>query len=167
LSTNVYRFFDTWTVPAPKDEVWEVLARAELLPVWWKGVFLESQPIGDPEPHVGGQARVVVRGFLPYKLNFIAEATALERGHLVEVTTRGDFEGVWRMVLSTAGEDTRVDIEWTVTVHKPIVRSLSPVLKPLFRRNHDWSSERGQAGLRDYFSTRGVSERTSSKLAAS
>jgi len=152
VPANVYRFVEQWKLPgSTPDEVYEVLSDARLLPDWWKGVYLESEPInGWSTPKVGARVRVKARGFLPYTLSFILEATALQPGRLVEVRTLGDFEGVWRATLSAGDSGTRVDIDWKVTVQKPVVRLLSPLLKPLFAWNHHWTTPRGEAGLRAY-----------------
>lgn len=157
MPANTYRFVEQWWIPeASPDEVYRVISDSRLLPEWWKGVYLEAQPLGEwTEPRVGARARVKARGFLPYKLDFVLESTALEPGRLVEVKTIGDFVGVWRATLSLEPGGTRVDIDWRVTVEKPLVRFLSPVLKPLFAWNHYWTTPRGEAGLRAYLRERG------------
>jgi hypothetical protein len=43
-----------------------------------------------------------------------------------------------------------VDIEEQVIAEKPLIRALSPLLKPLFAWNHYWTTPRGEAGLRAY-----------------
>lgn len=153
MPAHTYHFDDRWMIPGiPPSEVWPVVTDSTLLPEWWKGVFLESHRIaGGAEPKVGDRARVKIRGFLPYALDFDMETTAMETGRLIEVRTSGDFDGAWRMVLEARDGGTAIDIVWTVEVHKRGVRFLSPLLKPLFRRNHDWSAVRGEAGLRAYF----------------
>ena len=154
MPANTYRFVEWWIIPeARPEEVWPVIADARLLPVWWKGVYLGSERLGPwTEPRVGSQSRVRARGFLPYKLNFVLEATALEPGKLVEVKTSGDFIGVWRATLSPDNGGTRVNIDWQATVEKPLIRFLSPLLKPVFAWNHHWTTLRGEAGLRAYLS---------------
>jgi hypothetical protein len=152
MPVNHYRFVEHWDIPdATPDEVYAVLSDARLLPRWWVGVYLTAEALGDgDDPRVGDRARVTARGFLPYKLNFVLEATALAPGRLVETRAVGDFVGVWRGALSPTAAGTRVDIDWTVTVEKPLVRFLSPLLKPIFVRNHNWTTLRGEAGLRAY-----------------
>jgi hypothetical protein len=161
MPANTYRFVEYWWIPgASPEEVYEVNCDPRLLPQWWKGVYLEAQPLGKwAEPHVGAQTRVKARGFLPYKLNFILETTALKPGRLVETKTTGDFVGVWRASLSPQSGGTHVEIDWRVTVDKPLIRFLSPVLKPLFAWNHRWTTPRGEAGLRAYLREHGVSSR--------
>ena len=73
----------------------------------------------------------------------------------MEVRIRGDLDGTWRAVLSADGPGTRVDIDEQVLAEKPLIRLLSPVLKPVFAWNHYWTTPRGEAGLRAYLAGRG------------
>jgi hypothetical protein len=153
MQSNQFYFSEYWTFPdASPDEVWAVIADPKLTSKWWHGVYLESQPLDSnyAKPYVGLQTRVVARGFLPYKVKFITQAEKLQPGKLIEVKTVGDFEGIWRAIISKEVRGTRVDIDWTVTVQKPFIRLLSPILKPLFAWNHYWTTPRGEAGLRVY-----------------
>jgi hypothetical protein len=165
MPAHVYRFQEHWTIPGfPPREVYEVVADGRLLTHWWKGVYLAAEPLdgaggGDAAPGVGSRVRVKARGALPYALYFVLETTDLDPGRLVEVRTRGDFEGVWRAAFAPASGGTRVDIEWTVTVQKPLVRLLSPLLRPLFAWNHRWTTPRGEAGLRAYLGARRAGRR--------
>lgn len=54
-----------------------------------------------------------------------------------------------------------------MAVEKPVVRFLSPVLKPLFARNHNWATPRGEAGLRAYLREHGEPGVDGSREAAS
>ncbi|MDQ5829622.1 MAG: SRPBCC family protein [Actinomycetota bacterium] len=168
MPANSYRFDEYWWIPgASPEEVYGTISQVRLLPEWWKGVYLEAEPLdGAAEPYVGARARVKARGRLPYELNFVFETTALQPGRLVEVRTIGDFVGVWRATLSSEPGGTRVDIDWRVVVEKPLIRSLSPLLKPLFAWNHNWTTPRGEAGLRSYLRERGGSRADGSGVVA-
>lgn len=153
MPSNAYRFVERWTIQnfSPED-VYAVISDARLLPEWWRGVYLAVEPF-DGEwtpPRVGGRVRAVARGFLPYKLHFVLESTVLEPGKTVEVRIQGDLDGTWRAVLSADGRGTRVDIEEQVMAEKPLLRVLSPLLKPVFAWNHYWTTPRGEAGLTAY-----------------
>jgi len=156
MPSNVFRFDERWDLPdASVAEVYDVLAHGELLPRWWKGVYLDAVKLGDnPTPQVGDRLRVRARGFLPYELNFVLEATALEPGRRVQVKTAGDFDGVWTATLSPAGEGTIVDLVWEVTVLRPILKRFAPLLRPLFAWNHRWTTPRGEAGLSAFLAER-------------
>ena len=40
--------------------------------------------------------------------------------------------------------------DWRVIADKPVLRVLTPVLRPLFRWNHAWAIARAQEGLEPY-----------------
>jgi len=45
-------------------------------------------------------------------------------------------------------------LTWQVLVERPILRFLSPLLRPTFAWNHRWTTPRGEAGLRRYLAER-------------
>jgi len=102
MPSNVFRFEESWEIPdASVEEVYDVLSRGELLPQWWKGVYLGAEKLGGGDaPKVGDRVRARARGFLPYELNFIVEAVELDPGRRVAVKTIGDFDGRWSATLS-------------------------------------------------------------------
>ena len=156
MYANQYHFVEQWNIPgfSPR-QVYEVLYNASILPQWWSGVYLEAVPMAAYErPIVGAKVRAKAKGFLPYTLNFVLEALALEPGTRVQVKASGDFDGVWTAVLIRDGAGTRVEIDWRVTVDKPLIRLLSPILKPLFAWNHCWTTPRGERGLINYLTAK-------------
>ena len=149
MYANQYHFVEQWNIPgfSPR-QVYEVLYNASILPQWWSGVYLEAVPMAAYErPIVGAKVRAKAKGFLPYTLNFVLEALALEPGTRVQVKASGDFDGVWTAVLIRDGAGTRVEIDWRVTVDKPLIRLLSPILKPLFAWNHCWTTHERTCSL--------------------
>lgn len=159
MAANAFRFDESWDIPdATVDEVYDVLSRGELLPQWWKGVYLEAEKLtGNAEPKVGDRVRARARGFLPYQLNFIIEAVELVPPRRVVVRTIGDFDGRWTASLSQREGGVRVDLVWEVTVLRPVLRLLSPLLRAAFAWNHRWTTPRGEQGLREYLAARRAS----------
>jgi hypothetical protein len=156
MASNVFRFDERWDIPgfAPQ-EVWDVLSDAELLPKWWGDVYKEVVPLNRlGKATVGARARARARGALPYELNFEIEAAELEPGRLIVVKTYGDFDGVWRAAVAPLGDGTRVELTWQVIVERPILKFLSPLLRPAFAWNHRWTTPRGEAGLKRYLAER-------------
>ena len=152
MPSNVFRFDESWEIPnASVEEVYDVLSRGELLPSWWKGVYLAAEKLTKSDgPKVGDRVRVRARGFLPYELNFIVEAVELEPGRRVVVKTIGDFDGRWSALLSPREGGVHIDIIWEVAVLRPVLRLLAPILRPAFAWNHRWTTPRGEKGLREY-----------------
>ena len=130
MQANVFRFDETWNIPNTRVEtVYDLLSRGELLPLWWKEVYLEAERLdGAGEPKVGDRIRARARGFLPYRLRFILMAAELTPDHHVVVTTSGDFDGRRTATLSQRGESVHVDLVWEVTVLRPILKFLAPLL---------------------------------------
>ena len=152
MPANYYHFVESWNFPGyTPEEVFEVLANATLLPEWWKGVYLEAELLEAKfEPTFSAKVRAKARGFLPYELEFELESMRLEPGKLVEVKATGDFVGIWRGKLIDYGQGTFVEIDWRVTVTMPLIRYLSPLLKPFFAWNHYWTTPRGEQGMLAY-----------------
>ena len=132
MASNVFRFDESWEIPdASVADIYDVLSRGELLPRWWRGVYLEAHKLSDnKDPRVGDRLRVRARGALPYELNFVIEAVDLVPSKKVAVRTVSDFEGLWTATLSQRGKDVHVDLVWQVTVLRPILKFLAPVLRP-------------------------------------
>ena len=156
VSFNKYHFEDHWDVPFPMDDVWEVLSRAREFPVWWQGVYLSAEPLDNAkEPRVGARVAAVARGWLPYKLRFTIETVALDKPRLIAFKASGDFEtDESRWLLTPTENGTHVVLDWNPIVEKPIVKLFSPLLKPIFRWNHNWTMVRGQRQIIEYMSRR-------------
>jgi carbon monoxide dehydrogenase subunit G len=151
MARNAYHFEDRWRIPFPPEKVWDALARPEDYPRWWRGVYLSAEPLDDG----GKRVAVLARGWLPYKLRFTIETLRTEKPRLIEFRATGDFvTGVSHWMLKPDGDGTVVTLEWNPIVEKPLVKFLSPILKPLFRWNHEWSMRRGERQIMEYLRAR-------------
>ncbi len=88
------------------------------------------------------------KGCLPYTLRWRLTVTGVERPHLLALRAEGDCVGVGTWTL--AGDAQQVDLrfDWTMRANKPLLRSLSWLLAPLFTANHSWAMARGLDSLR-------------------
>lgn len=151
MAANAYHFVDRWRVPFPPEKVWEVLSRSEDYPRWWRGVYLSAMPLDRD----GKRVAVVARGRLPYKLHFTIESLKTEKPGLIEFRATGDFvTDVSRWVIRSDGAGAAVTLEWNPVVEKPLVKILSPLLKPVFRWNHEWTMKRGERQIAEYLKGR-------------
>ena len=150
-----YVFVDEWDVDAPQEAVFEALADARTYPEWWRPVYIKAETDGPPE--VGRVSTQEFKGRLPYHLNTRSEIVRLERPRQLEVNVVGDLtgRGVWTLTPSDGRVHVRFD--WVVFADRALLRYLTPVLRPLFRWNHDWSIKRAIEGLEPYARARGTS----------
>ena len=147
-----YRFLTTWLLEAPREAVFQAVWEWQSWPSWWRGVesVVELEP-GDADG-VGTLARHVWRSRLPYRLQFEVRTTRVERPRLIEGETEGDLRGrgIWTLTPTETG--THVRFDWRVHADRPLLRALTPLLRPALRWNHDWAIARAQEGLEPYVS---------------
>jgi uncharacterized protein YndB with AHSA1/START domain len=141
--TAEYRFLDRWVVPHAIERVFDAVGEPLAYPEWWSDVFVAATGDGGP-PEPGNRTSVVARGFLPYRLRFTLECLEVERPARILSRLSGDFEGTGEWRLRREDDMTLAELDWRPVVTKPGVRQLTPVLRPLFRANHNWTMQRGQ-----------------------
>ena len=147
-----YVFVDEWDVDAPIEAVFDALADASTYPEWWRPVYLETETDGPPE--VGRVSRQYFKGRLPYRLRTTSRIVELERPRHIAAEVEGDLSG--RGVWTLTGGDGKIHVrfDWEVNADRPLLRYLSPVLRPLFRWNHNWAIARARDGLEPYARSR-------------
>ncbi len=142
---RAYLFVDEWDVAAPREAVFELIADARTYPDWWRPVYLDVASDGGPE--VGGESRQHFKGRLPYHLHTRSTITLLDPPYQVVADVVGDLSGRGLWTLTETGDGTHVRFDWSVFADKPLLRVLTPVLRPAFRWNHAWAIARAREGL--------------------
>ncbi len=143
-----YVFADEWHVAAPPDAVFDALADARTYTEWWREVYLDVE--SDGPPGIGQRTRQHFKGRLPYHLHTTSTITRLERPRVVQGDVEGDLRGRGTWTLTPRLGGTHVRFDWRVFPDRPLLRTLGPVLRPLFRWNHDWAVARARDGLEPY-----------------
>jgi uncharacterized protein YndB with AHSA1/START domain len=143
-----YLFVDEWNVDAPPEAVFDALADATTYPTWWRPVYIDTTT--DGPPGLGRTSQQHFKGRLPYHLHTSSTITRYERPSIVGADVVGDLRGRGLWTLTPRDGGTHVRFDWRVNAEKPIVRALTPVLRPLFRWNHAWAIARAQEGLEPY-----------------
>jgi quercetin dioxygenase-like cupin family protein/uncharacterized protein YndB with AHSA1/START domain len=148
-SAGEYAFVDEWDVAAPAEAVFDALADARTYPDWWKPVYETVEAEGPPA--LGQVSRQHFKGRLPYRLNTSSRVVRLEPPNVVAGDVEGDLRGSGTWTVTPTGEGaTHVRFDWTVYADKPLLKVLTPVLRPLFRWNHNWAIARAKEGLEPY-----------------
>ena len=111
----------------------------------------------DGPPEVGRTSSQHFKGRLPYTLRTTSEIVRYEPPREFEVSVVGDLtgHGIWTLEPSEGGK-VHVRFDWRVIADRPLLRYLTPVLRPLFRWNHNWSVKRAIEGLEPYARSRGA-----------
>jgi uncharacterized protein YndB with AHSA1/START domain len=149
LFDREYVFVDEWDVAAPQAAVFAALSDVRTYPRWWRPVYLDVES-GEPSG-VGHIATQRFKGRLPYRLTTRTTTTRHEPPRLLEVDVTGDLRGRGRWTLTPAdGDRTHVRFDWHVYADRPLLRILTPILRPAFRANHGWAIARAREGLEPF-----------------
>jgi hypothetical protein len=149
MNAPEYRFFTYWRVLATEQEVSDVLTDARELPRWWPAVYLDAEELepGD-ERGVGKRVRLHTKGWFPYTLDWELRVKESRSPHGFTIEARGDLVGTGDWDFEQSGAWTLVTYDWSVRAESPLLRLLSPVLRPLFEANHRWAMRTGEESLR-------------------
>ena len=84
----------------------------------------------------------------------LSKVVAADRPNSFETKVDGDLAGSGRWTLTHRDGKVHIRFDWIVFADRPLLRYLTPVLRPLFRWNHNWSVQRAREGLQPYLSAR-------------
>ena len=149
MADNAYHFVDQWRVEGDVKEVADILEDALALPRWWGSVYFGVREIEPGEEHgIGKLISLRAGGWLPYtlRINFRTIESPYPHGFTMDAT--GDLEGKGIWIFEQDGQFVNVTYDWTIKANKPIIETLSFLLKPIFRSNHTWTMKRGEASLK-------------------
>lgn len=149
-----YVFIDEWDINAPIEAVFNALADARTYPEWWKPVYLEVETTGPPV--VGRISMQRFKGRLPYHLHTTSEIIRLEPPREFEVKVKGDLSGRGVWTLTPRDDHVHIRFDWRVNADRPLLKLLTPLLRPLFRWNHSWAIRRAMEGLEPYAQNRTI-----------
>jgi uncharacterized protein YndB with AHSA1/START domain len=155
-----YVFVDEWDVDAPVEAVFEAIADARTYPEWWTPVYIEAE--SDGPPAVGRSSRQYFKGRLPYRLRTTSMIIRCEPPRIVVADVTGDLRGRGLWTLTPRETGTHVRFDWHVHADRPLLRRLTPVLRPLFRWNHNWAIARAIEGLEPFARQRAAGASASS-----
>jgi hypothetical protein len=64
-----------------------------------------------------------------------------------------DFDGTGEWTLRETDGMTEAMLDWRPSVNRALIKYLTPVLRPLFRSNHNWAMRRGERQIREHLKT--------------
>ena len=143
-----YVFVDEWDVDAPQERVFDALADGRTYPEWWTPIYKEVHADGPPE--VGRVSTQKFSAKLPYTLETRSTIASLDRPNEFEVDVEGDLRGHGRWTLTPRDGKVHVRFDWRVLADRPLLRYLTPLLRPLFRWNHNEAIKSAMRNLEPY-----------------
>jgi uncharacterized protein YndB with AHSA1/START domain len=147
MTATDFHLVTDWALAAPAGAVWEALTKPEDWPDWWPAVErVELVEPGDDDG-VGGYRRFTWRTALPYRMRFGMRVIRVEPMSVIEGWADGELSGVGRWTITPYGAGTHVRYDWYVKLNNKWMRTLAPLLRPVFTWNHDRVMAWGYEGL--------------------
>lgn len=149
MASNEYHFITYWRMRSSAQEVIDILSDVENLPRWWPSVYLKVTQIepGDKDG-IGKKVDLYTKGWLPYTLRWEFSITESNTPRSFTLQAKGDFVGCGTWTFQQDGAWVNIAYDWKIRAEKPLLRSLSFILKPLFAMNHRWAMAKGEESLR-------------------
>ena len=144
-----YRFLDRWVIRAPIEQVYDTIGEPLSYERWWTDFVIRATGDSGP-PTPGKRNELLVKAYLPYKVNFGLEVVEAERPRRILSRLSKDFDGTGLWTLEQPGDETVATLDWRPSVNHALIKHLTPVLRPLFRSNHNWAMRRGERQLREH-----------------
>lgn len=148
MASNEYHFITHWRVQSTVAEVVEILGDATDLPRWWPAVYLEVKELAPGDANgVGKEISLYTKGWLPYTLRWQFRVTETNpQGFALEAS--GDFVGKGIWAFAQDSDWVNITYDWKILADKPLLRTLSFLMKPIFSSNHLWAMEKGEESLK-------------------
>jgi hypothetical protein len=149
MPDNHYHFVSRWRMRGTCGEVADVLNEPLDLPRWWPSVYLDVEEIAPANAQeVGRRVRLLTKGWLPYTLRWEFSVVESNYPYGFTLIASGDFAGRGIWTFEQEGEFVDVTYDWAIRAEKPLLRSLSVLLKPVFEANHRWAMAQGEVSLK-------------------
>lgn len=148
-----FELLTAFEIAAPRKRVYGAIREVGQWPSWWRGCLKVEELAPGDEHSVGARRRVLWRSRLPYDVEIEVEVTAITRAERIEVASRGDLDGKGTWTFADTATGTRVEYLWEVALRKRWMQRLAPLLRPLFKLNHDWLMANGVRGLAQHLGT--------------
>jgi uncharacterized protein YndB with AHSA1/START domain len=143
-----YVFVDEWDVDAPQEQVFDIVVDTRTYPEWWTPTYVSGESDGPPEP--GSVSRVRFKGKLPFVFEITSRLVLVNRPDQIEAQVEGDLRGVTVWTLTPRNGKVHIRFDWRVFADQPLIRFLTPVLRPLFRWNHRMAIRQAMRNLEPY-----------------
>jgi hypothetical protein len=106
-----YRFLDRWVVPAPIDRVYDTIGDVLGYERRWTDFVLRATGDEAP-PEIGKRNELLVKAYLPYRVNFGLEVVAAERPRRILPRLSKDFDSTGEWTLEETDGTTVATLDW-------------------------------------------------------
>lgn len=144
-----YHIVTVWRIEGTIEEVADVIADVRRLTKWWPAVYIAVEELTPGDKNgVGKEVALFTKGWLPYTLRWTLRVTEADLPRRIVLTPTGDFVGRGEWTFTQEGPTAVVRYDWNVDAKKPLLRTLTWLLRPLFTANHNWAMRKGEVSMK-------------------
>jgi hypothetical protein len=160
MAGNEYRFITHWRVRGTCECVAQVLEDVAQLPRWWPSLYLDVRILqpAHGDHGLGEVVECLSKARLPYTMRFRFTVTEQHYPHGSTIESHGDLVGRGIWTFRQDGPFVDITHEWYVRAEKPLLKVLTPLLRPVFEWNHRWAMEQGERSLKAELERLGFSQ---------
>jgi hypothetical protein len=149
MASNDYHFVTRWRVESTCREITDILGDGTGLVRWWPSVYLDVKQLekGD-ENGLGSVVDLYTKGWLPYTLRWRFTVSEAHHPNGFTLQAVGDFVGRGIWTFEQNGSCVSIVYDWKISAEKPLLRSLSFLIKPVLSANHRWAMAKGEESLK-------------------
>lgn len=143
-----------WRLDCAVEPVWQRISRVQDWPQWWPQVRAVQVEGSAPDvaahdvPRVGRRATIEWTTPFGYGLHLRVTTTRVAAPYELEGVADGDLEGHGLWLLDPRhGDGVLLTYRWDVHLNRRWMRLTSPLLRPLFARNHASVMRAGASGM--------------------
>ncbi len=145
---DMYHFVSKWTFKAPLPAVWDAIFDSDQWPEWWKYVEKVTTVEKGDAQEIGTVKIFEWSTKFFYTIHFHSRLIENEYGKRLKGEAWGELEGTGLWTFEEHDGLTTATYHWDVSTTKPWMNFMAPILKPLFKFNHDIVMKDGEVGLR-------------------
>ena len=146
--SNEYAFTTHWRVQSTCQEISDILGNGPDLVRWWPSVYLDVQEVEPGDANgLGKVIKLHTKGWLPYTLRWQFRVTENRAPYGFSLEAWGDFVGIGVWTFVQDGSWVNITYDWRVRADKPLLRTFSFIMKPIFAANHHWAMRQGELSL--------------------
>lgn len=142
-----------WWIEEDVRTVADLFLHPERAAEWWPASFLRLEIVQPVEDRLqrGMVARVLVKGWIPYTLQFLIRVEDARYPDRFSIEVCGDMNGWMAVTLAPGGAGTAIDFDWRIAADHAFVREMARRFRwfrPILMSNHHFSMSRGERSLK-------------------
>lgn len=143
-----YLFISSWTIGAPRDQLWDMTNEIEGIDCWNNVVFEKVEHGAGPDG-IGDVFRCTFKTKMLFRLSIHLKVVDRRKPNQFTLEVEGPLAGIGTCYMEQTedGQSTLLRCEWKVRLHQSGLRALNPVLRPVYIWSHDRVMDEGVQGV--------------------